>query len=284
MPDSVGEFSHDPGSEPEHFQERHSRATCLPSGLDRKKGGEFATHLHFGVRGIAGQRHDYCALVTDTPINARDTVVGDLYGQLNVVVCDPQPPQMDKSVLVLVPEVVEEPQSKALPPSPGPLWVGLQRLDKCVWAGADAPDLVHPACAAPRLGFFAPLCKVGFADVDGERGARNGLPAPVDAEPVDALVKGGAEVVDDLSEDDCPFDGDFLIEPKPEEVLASMVVYLLGESPWPTLVPSDHFVVEHVEVLTRSRDLGVYPRQGTRVNLQDVIFRPNDIGADPTRA
>ena len=282
MADGVSEVTHDPCRDPEHFQERHSRAACLFPGLDRKEGREFATHLHFRVRGITNQPHDYCALVTDTPINAQDTIIGDLYGQLHLVVCDPQPPQVDKSVLVLVPEVVQEPQGKALASASASLWVGLQRLDKCVWTGSDAPDLVHSARAAPRLGSLAPLREVGFADVDGERGARDRFPGPVNAEPVDALVERGAEVVDDLAEDDRPLDGDLFLVPKPEEVLASVVVYLVGESPWPTLIPSDHFAMERVEVFTRSRDLDVYPREGTRVNLQDVILPPEFIRTDTT--
>jgi hypothetical protein len=36
-------------------------------------------------------------------------------------------------------------------------------------------------------------------------------------------------------------------------------------------------------MLVRSRDLSLYPREGTRVNLQDVILSPGGMEADPTR-
>src|ERR1700688_3831187 len=133
-------------------------------------------------------------------------------------VCDPQPPQVDKSVLVLVPEIVKKANGKTLG-SPGPLWVGLQTLNKCLWAGANAPDLVHPAGAAPCLSPLAPRGKVGFARIDGKRGPRDLFPGPVNAEPIDALVKGGPQVVDNLSEDDCPVNGDRLIDLESVEVL-----------------------------------------------------------------
>jgi len=91
MPDGVREFAHDAGCDAEHFQERDRRAACLLARLDRKECRDLATHLHFWVRGITEQLHDYCALVTQTPIDSQDTIVGDLYGQLQCVVCDPQP-------------------------------------------------------------------------------------------------------------------------------------------------------------------------------------------------
>jgi hypothetical protein len=81
--------------------------------------------------------------------------------------------------------------------------------------------------------------------------------------------------VNGLSKRDGPSNRDGLDEPEPIEVLASLVVYLWNKSPWPTCLPRKHFIVEDSEVLVRSLDLALYPHEGTRVNLQDVIL-PRD--------
>jgi hypothetical protein len=86
------------------------------------------------------------------------------------------------------------------------------------------------------------------------------------------LVERRPEVVDGFSEDDGPVNRDRLEEPKPQEVLASVVVYFWRKSPWPACIPRSHFTVEDCEVLVRSRDLSLYPFEGTRVNLHDVIL------------
>jgi hypothetical protein len=58
-------------------------------------------------------------------------------------------------------------------------------------------------------------------------------------------------------------------------VLSALVVNLWQKIPaaiWPIVKPGPHFAVERCEVLVRSRDLSLYPREGTLVNLHDVIL------------
>jgi hypothetical protein len=82
--------------------------------------------------------------------------------------------------------------------------------------------------------------------------------------------------VERFSEDDRPVNRDRFQQPNSEEVFASLIVNLWNKSPWPACVPCGHFVVEDPEVLVRSRDLSLYPCEGTRVNLHDVILAQSD--------
>src|ERR1017187_9856284 len=140
-----------------------SRARDVPQGLvdtparsfttvERKIGADLAFHLHIKIRGVAENLQHYCAVLQYAPINLGSTFSRDVLGEAKLGLAEPQTPKVDESVLVLVPEVVNGPQVSAVEP-PVSLWVGLQRLDQCLWAGADAPDLVHPTASAPRAAF-----------------------------------------------------------------------------------------------------------------------------------
>lgn len=230
------------------------------------------------VRGAAYELQGYCAIVQHSPIEVEDAVFGDVLGQAKLRIAEPQTPKVHESVLVLVPEVVDGPQVAAVEP-PVSLWVGLKRLDECLWARADAPDLVHPTGGGPRSLLLAPLAEPGPPFVDREGAPIHLLPGPVHTQPVDGLVESRPEVVDGLAENDRPINRDWRGEPEPKEVLASLVVYLwrkapAARTPWVACIPRGHFSVEVSEVLIRSRDLSLYPREGTRVNLHDMILRP----------
>jgi hypothetical protein len=209
---------------PKHFV----RPACAPTFTARKYkiGADLTYHLHLRLWRLAKDLQHYCAVVQDAPV---DMDAGYVIRVSQLRLTETHPPEMDEPVLVLVPEVVNGPHIAAIEP-PISLWVGLQRLDECLWAGSGASDLVHAAAPSP-VPSFVPLVERGLACVDWERAEGLLAARPIDAQPVHGLVQRGAEVVDRLTQDHGPVDRDRPAEPKPIEVLASVVVNLGYKSP-----------------------------------------------------
>src|SRR5271154_1533807 len=275
LADGVGQLADHVSDGAVYVPKRQAGATSAFTAVDRERGRDLAFHLHFRVRWVAGDVQHYCAVVQHSPIYPDDTVRGDGLWQSHLRLREPQAPKVNKSMLVLVPEVVDGPEISTIKP-PVPLWVGLQRLDKCLWAGADAPELVHPAAVSPVTAprpSSLPLVEHGLGPIDREGAEGNLFAGPIDAERVDALVEGGSEVVDGLPKDDGPIDRHRLEQLQSVEVFASLIVYLWGhQSIWPGCIPRGPFIVGDSEVLVRSRDLSLYPREGVRGDFHDVIL------------
>jgi hypothetical protein len=267
--------------------------TTRPSRVEGDIGfkGTARTHLHVAVRDWTGHLECYCAVVQNSPIHAHNGAVPNHFRrQARLTKVEPQTPQVDKSMLVLIPEVVE--RSDFLAIEPMSLWVGLQRLDKCLWAGTDAVDFRHPAAVGPRPTPRAPgvdLVEPPLRVVDGERAmgeatsellGRDRATEVVYDQPVDALVERRAEIVQCLPEDYRPFNGDRLAEAQTEEVFASLVVYLWHKSPWLVLrprrtgevVPGGHFTVEESQVVFCSAEFDLYGSQGRRIDFHDLLW------------
>ena len=270
-----------------HVPERaRSRAAAtLPKG-EGQVGRDLAFHLHaFGVRGFAKDPQDYCAFVQYSPVDANSAVGRDCTVQSQLFVTKAETPEVHQSVLVLVPEIVQSANVRAV--RPAPLWIGLQRLDKCLWAVPDAPDLVHPSGGRPPA-LAGSLFEGSLPNVD-RKGRSVDLPSrPVDRQPVDALVETGPQVMQRLAEYDGPLDGDRAEELQAVEVLAAIVVRFFHQTPWPVLIPSGHIVMERSEVLVRSIDLDVYPVESTLVDFHDLVSeghagREGTDAADPAQ-
>src|ERR1039458_7480420 len=240
------------------------------TAVEGEIGTDLAVHLHARLRWGAEELVDYCAFLQHSPVYMGG---GDVCGEAQLRLSKAHPPDMDKAVLVLVPEVVDRSEVAAVEPLV-PLWIGLQRLDECAWTGANPSDFVHPRVVGPGAVFSAPL-KVGFAGVDGERRPLQGFADPVNREPVDGLVERRPKVVDDLPENDRPLNRDGAVESKPVEVLGSLVVHLWGKTPWLALLPCEHFAVERAEVLIRPRDLPLDAQEGTWIDFQDALLEPD---------
>ena len=80
------------------------------TGVDREAGVDLAHHVHVRARGIAGDLQDYCAVVQHSPVHPDGAICGEVLAHAQLHIAEPQPPEMDKSVLVLVPEVVDGPE------------------------------------------------------------------------------------------------------------------------------------------------------------------------------
>ncbi|MGD0595426.1 MAG: hypothetical protein ABSB54_17295, partial [Acidimicrobiales bacterium] len=241
-------------------------------------------HLHVRVRWIADDRKDYCILVSDSLMDVGDTVRGDptIEAELRVTT-ESQSKQVYKSMLVLIPHIVERPHREYVITAPT-LWVRLQPLDKCLWAGPDAPNLVHSTLGRPSFLALRPQLELFSLAVNGEPSVLERSPAVVNCQPVDTLLQRRPEIMDRLSEDCGPHDRYGFEQVKAKEVLTTLVVNLWNKQPWPRLLgPHEHFVVEDTEVLVRSFELGVYPRDGVLVDLHDVISEEHETGTERER-
>jgi hypothetical protein len=120
------------------------------------------------------------------------------------------------------------------------------------------------------------LIELGALVVDGESRTRKDLLAPIDGEQVGGLLKRRSQIVHGLPEDDGPIYGDRLEKLQPIDVLSAIVVHFVNESIWPVCIPNEHLIVERSEVLVRSLDLDVYPREGVWVDFHDVILEGDE--------
>ena len=262
--------------------ERPLVASRRPPSVERNVRINGPTHLHFFVRVPAGDGDWYCAVVQDSPVHANGAVTGAIIRQAKLAVVEPETPNMDKSVLVLIPEVIQRLDFRAI--EPAPLWIGLQRLDECPWPRADAADLVHAAVRRPTG--VVPRCDLGglskslLLRADGEGGSVQLTPLSVDGEPVDTLIQCRPEVMKGFSQDDGPLNGDGIDKPKPEEVFASLVVYFWRKTPWPVFSPckgviGQHLVVEDAKVIFCSPDLDLNRLKGSLIDFHDLLLEPD---------
>ena len=223
-------------------------------------------HLHVGVRWLTGDVDRYCAVVEYPTRELRDAAAegfGSTDAHLSISEID-QPPKMDKSVLVLIPEIVEGEDrfGKRI----GPLRIRLQPLNECGWSRSESTD--HKTSPVLK----SDDSSTGLSSHENrELGTVELFSFVVNGEPVDALVESRSEVVDSFAEDDAPQHRNRLIQLQAEQVLRSTRAYFMYEAIWLTVLPSPYFRLEQQEVIVRSLDLlsdGLY---GSGINSHTPV-------------
>ncbi|MCZ6739028.1 MAG: hypothetical protein O7C01_04535 [Actinobacteria bacterium] len=253
--DSVEEPRYDASDIPEHLHKGDRAFAAVPAGmLNRYLDIRLVVHHHFALRWVTGDREEYCAVVeyASPELGFASAERRDAsYAHLASSEVD-QAPDVNESMLVLVPEVVKSEQR--LSKRVGPLRIRLNGFDECRGTGADTMDRESSTASFGVLESLraAPLVAVG---IDREGRLRNIPSGEVNGEPVDALVEGRAEIVDGFAQDHSPIDRYGFMQPDPVDVLRSIRVYLRDEFIGLTFLPSELFILDGLEVLVRSFNL-----------------------------
>jgi hypothetical protein len=146
-----------------------------------------------------------------------------------------------------------------------PSLVRLQLLDSCLHCyPLDFTDFVHPASGAvPAAGVLVGLEEGGFSAVDGEAGRTRRLaPLVLEGEPPHEVFERGPHVLEGVTDDDAQKRRRLLKNLRPEDVLATVRVGLVGDSIRLSGGEGGKFVAEHFQVLARPKQLEAGSSEG----------------------
>ena len=148
-PNGPDELVGDVGRVLVNIPERRRSTLVARRALNRHVRDAFPSHLHAWSGSGTGQAEGHCIFVHYPGGDPGHTVAGEWAACPEVSLREDQSPQMDKAMLILVTKVVQLPNGAAVRGTA--LWIGLQRLDKCEWAGPTSRTLNIPLLGAQPL-------------------------------------------------------------------------------------------------------------------------------------
>lgn len=241
----------------DHVPQVHGHTTARSRRiLDGYGRANTSTHLHLVGWGLREYPKNLCAVVEDF---AKSGWVESRSGRyFHFAEAKTQPPQMDCAVFVGVGEVVEVEQGTV--DWQTPIRIRLQGLDECLWFIADVLD-------APGT----VISEFSGAGEDREHGLVMLDSIEIERELKDALVEGGSQVVDNLTQEDREVERDRRVELEVVNVLREIRLYLTANAIGERFGVDvrRHGVGEDLRLVIRADDFESNGRHSREVRLTD---------------